>query len=95
MISKILGGGLRYLPFLIQNHEINKIKNQIEFNDKIHWRIIIRWKIWKALKMDDKKLHAYLLTNYIFARTLVSGLIWFYGISTFAGYLMPNPFLYK
>ena len=26
---------------------------------------------------------------------LVSWLIGFYGISTFVGYLMPNPFLYK
>ena len=23
------------------------------------------------------------------------GLVWFYGISTFVGYLMPNPFLCK
>ena len=23
------------------------------------------------------------------------GLVWFYGIPTFVGYLMPNPFLYK
>ena len=26
---------------------------------------------------------------------LICGLVWFYGISTIVGYLMPNPFLYK
>ena len=28
-------------------------------------------------------------------RELVVQLVWFYGISTFVGYLIPNPFLYK
>ena len=26
---------------------------------------------------------------------MVTWLVWFYGISTFVGYLMPNPFLHK
>ena len=31
--------------------------------------------------------HSYMITSF--------GLVWFYGISTIVGYLMPNPFLYK
>ena len=37
-------------------------------------------------KKESKKIKKYLVWF---------GLVWFYGISTFVGYLMPNPFLYK
>ena len=37
----------------------------------------------------------YLIEVYVFMGGLVGWLVGFYGISTFVGYLMPNPFLYK
>ena len=32
---------------------------------------------------------------YIYIVSQLIGLVWFYGISTFVGYLTPNPFLFK
>ena len=39
---------------------------------------------------------SYLAPNkVILVKVSMFGLVWFYGISTILGYLMPNPFLYK
>ena len=43
--------------------------------------------------MPTKCLKAENLFNII--KRLIIGLVWFYGISTFVGYLTPNPFLCK
>ena len=45
--------------------------------------------------LRDFKLNLTMLNEKIYASTIVFGLVWFYGISIFVGYLMPNPFLCK
>ena len=76
----------------------------IYFRDKSLNRISYRncvekFKIYSdELGNDDqkKKLKKYLgeLSDEI-CNSIWFGLVWFYGISTFVGYLTPNPFLYK
>ena len=48
------------------------------------------------MKVLKKRLRNRGETNHVQLDTwLVGWLVGFYGISTFVGYLMPNPFLYK
>ena len=68
-------------------------------------------KIWKIRYSEDVSIYMNNMLNILFFKPssgwywyVMKCLIWkiifkwlfgFYGISTFVGYLMPNPFLYK
>ena len=67
---------------------IKNEKNQSEnwFRYKIQF-ILYKWDLWNELTKSDN-------SSYLFG-WLVGWFVGFYGISTFIGYLMPNPFLCK
>ena len=53
---------------------------------------LFAWVLWhiNLCRLFDAKSSLYIYIKY-----KAFGLLGFYGISTFVGYLMPNPFLYK
>ena len=58
----------------------------------VHIRLPMQFKAWKVLKVGVLTCSTLipLMCDWLFAC-----LFGFYGISTFVGYLIPNPFLYK
>ena len=78
----------------------------IEYTPWYLSKLIIRpdsFKILKSIEVYTRSMKwSLLVVVYIFTNPFARagcdtrfGLVWFYGISTIVGYLMPNPFLYK
>ena len=59
---------------------------QIELFNHLLWIIIISY-----LKPDSYEQIIYIPLEYLINRITNVNLVWVYGISTFVGYLMPNP----
>ena len=61
----------------------------------------VGWILWKKKEkrmkqgMEKKKMLGEYLDIYMSRVRKIDWLVWFYGISTFVGYLTPNPYLWK